>query len=275
MRLKTYSVLPGFGTTMGLGLGYFTILVLFPIAVLTWYSLGLGMERFVATVLDREVLLALRFTLVCSLAGALTNLVLGLVLAYALETYHFAGRRFLDACVDLPFALPTAVAGIAISYLISENGWVGQVLGWFGISMRGADYVAVTLALIFVGIPFVVRTVQPVIRTLDRSESEAALTLGARPRQIFFRIILPAILPAAFTGFSLALARAIGEYGSVIFVASNLPYKSQILPVVIVGKIESHNYEKAAAIGVFMLFISLVLLLLITLLKKWSERRGR
>lgn len=275
MRFRQYSILPGFKTTLGLGVGYFTLLVLFPMAVLTWYSLGMGFDRFMVTIMDREVLMALKFSLICSLVGAVVNLVLGIILAYTLENYNFRGKRFLDSCVDLPFALPTAVAGIAISYLISEAGYVGQFLSLFGISTRGADYFGVTLALIFVGIPFVVRTVQPVMASLDKSESEVALTLGANPRQIFRKIVFPAILPAAFTGFSLAFARAIGEYGSVIFIASNLPYKSQILPVVIVSKIESHNYDKAAAIGVFMLFISFLMLIIITALKKWSEHRGK
>ena len=199
----------------------------------------------------------------------------GFILAWSIERYRFPGRSLLDSLVDIPFALPTAVAGVSISFLLSDDGYIGKLVNRFGFSLSGNDFTGITFALVFVGIPFVVRTLQPVIKRLDASTEEAAEILGATPLQTFLRVTLPPLIPPALTGFSLAFARAVGEYGSVIFVSSNLPFKSQILPVVIVGKIESHNYDAAVVTALIMLAISAAILGVISLIRKWSSRNEK
>ena len=224
---------------------------------------------------DGEILSALGLSLRASLVAGLINLVFGFILAWSIERYSFPGKRLLDSLIDIPFALPTAAAGVSISFLLSDDGYIGKIVNSLGFSLSGSDFTGITFALVFVGIPFVVRTLQPVIKRLDASTEEAAEMLGASPLQTFLRVTLPPLIPPALTGFSLAFARAVGEYGSVIFVSSNLPFKSQILPVVIVGKIESHNYDAAVVTALIMLAISAGILGVISFIRKWSSRNEK
>lgn len=270
MRFVQPSILPGFGLSFGIGIAYMSLLVLLPLAVLVVYSTQIGITAFWHTISDKQVLNALVFSLTTSFCAALINLCCGFVVAWALARYDFFGKPLIDALVDLPFALPTAVAGIALAYLFSTNGFLGGVIDFFGESRK--DFIGVCAALVFIGLPFVVRTLEPVIEDLDSQSVEAARSLGANFAQTFAFVILPSLLPAALTGFALAFARAIGEYGSVIFVSSNIPFESQILPVVIVGKIESHDYVGASVVGVFMICVSFVLLLGINALQKWGRQ---
>ncbi len=266
------SVLPGFSLTFGLGVLYFSFLVLIPICALVIFSSKLGISAFFSTIFDKQVLLALSFSLQTAAVAAFINLILGFIVAWSLSRYEFPFKRILEALVDLPFALPTAVAGISIAFLLSSSGIVGQVFGIFNISLEGKSFLGVVVALIFIGIPFVVRTLEPVIKDLDTQSLEAASSLGASFSQTFFKVILPSILPSALTGFALAFARGLGEYGSVIFVSSNIPFESEILPIVIVGKLDSFNYAEASAIGCFMIFVAFILLLAINFLQKWSAK---
>ena len=254
------SILPGFPLSFGLGVGYLFILILVPLFALVGFSLQIGSEGFLNVVLDRQVLSALFFSLGTSFCAALVNLVCGFIVAWSLARYEFVGKGLIDALVDLPFALPTAVAGIALSFLLSSSGVLGGFLGIFGFEAQNASFFGVCLALVFIGMPFVVRTLEPVIKAFDSSSIEASLCLGANFWQTFWFVIFPSLLPATLTGFALAFARGLGEYGSVIFISSNIPFESQILPVVIVSKIESHDYLGASAVGVFMIVVSFVLL---------------
>ena len=275
MKFKSFSVIPGFGWTFGLGAGYFSVLVLLPFAALIAYGCGIRPSAFAKALGDGEILSALGLSLRAALVAGLINLVFGFILAWSIERYRFPGRSLLDSLVDIPFALPTAVAGVSISFLLSDDGYIGKLVNQFGFSLSGNDFTGITFALVFVGIPFVVRTLRPGIKRLDASTEEAAEILGATPLQTFLRVTLPPLIPPALTGFSLAFARAVGEYGSVIFVSSNLPFKSQILPVVIVGKIESHNYDAAVVTALIMLAISAAILGVISLIRKWSSRNEK
>jgi len=266
-------VLPGFGLTLGYTLLYLGLIVLVPLSALVCKTLTLTWAQFWDAVAVPRVLAAYRLTLLASLAAALVNLVAGLLVAWVLVRYRFAGRRIVDALVDLPFALPTAVAGIALTALLAGNGWIGRVLEPHGITLAFTP-AGVVIALIFIGLPFVVRTVQPVLEDVERELEEAAASLGATRWQTFRLVVLPAILPALLTGFALAFARAIGEYGSVIFIAGNVPMVSEIVPLVIVGKLEQYDYAGASAVAVVMLAISFALLLLINGLQAWQRRRG-
>ncbi|MGO3742489.1 sulfate ABC transporter permease subunit CysT [Kerstersia sp.] len=273
-RRRRPGVLPGFGLSMGFTLVYLSLLVLIPLAALPIKAAGLGWEGFLAAVGTPQALAAYRLTFGAALLAAFVNLVFGMIVAWVLVRYSFPGKRILDALVDLPFALPTAVAGIALSYLYSTKGWLGKPLyeffGW-KISYSAAG---VVVALIFIGLPFVVRTVQPVLEDVEKELEEAAASLGAGRWQTFLHVLFPAVLPALLTGFSLAFARAVGEYGSVVFIAGNRPMVSEIAPLLIVSKLERFDYAGAAAISTVLLVAAFLLLLLINLLQAWQQRRG-
>ena len=256
---------------MGLTLTWLSIIVLIPLASLFLKTSELSLDQFWAILTSRRTLNALRISFGLAFLAALVNLVMGMVIVWVLVRYRFPGRRLFDALVDLPFALPTAVAGIALTALYAPNGWLGQWLTPWGIRIAYAPP-GVILAMVFVGFPFVVRTLQPVLESLDRDVEEAAESLGASHTQTFFRVILPMLVPTLLTGFALALARAIGEYGSVIFIAGNIPMRSEIAPLLIVEKLEEFDYAGAAALGVVMLLASFALLILISLLQRWSGR---
>ncbi|MDP2032957.1 MAG: sulfate ABC transporter permease subunit CysT [Polaromonas sp.] len=264
-------VLPGFGLTLGYTLFYLSIIVLIPLSALLFKTFSLSWEQFVTAVTSPRVLASYRLTFGASLFAALVNLVFGLLLAWVLVRYKFPGKKIVDALVDLPFALPTAVAGISLTALLAGNGWIGQYLEPLGIKLAFTP-AGVVIALIFIGLPFVVRTVQPVLEDAEKELEEAATSLGATRLQIFTRVILPHITPALLTGFAMAFARAIGEYGSVIFIAGNMPMISEITPLIIIGKLEQYDYAGATAVAVVMLVISFVLLLVINGLQAWQRR---
>lgn len=266
------SVIPGFGLTMGFTLFYLGLIVLVPLSAILFRAAGTGWGEFWATVTAPRVLASYRLSLGASLAGALLNAFFGLLVAWVLTRYEFPGKRFVDAIVDLPFALPTAVAGIALTSVYSGNGWIGRFLEPHGIKIAFSP-AGVVVALTFIGLPFVVRTVQPVLEDLDPEVEEAAVGLGATRAQTFRRVILPALFPALLTGFALAFARALGEYGSVIFIAGNMPMVSEITPLLIITKLEQFDYAGATAIASVMLVASFLLLLVINLLQWWASRR--
>ncbi|MCW0180510.1 MAG: sulfate ABC transporter permease subunit CysT [Zavarzinia sp.] len=283
-RLRQPSVIPGFRLTLGFSLAYLFLIVLIPLGALLLKASELGIGGMLAIAFDARVLAALKLSFGASFVAALINGVFGLVLAWVLVRYRFPGKKIVDAIVDLPFALPTAVAGITLATLYAKNGWVGALFGpqtWVGSLfgpkglMIAYTPLGVVLALTFVGLPFVVRTVQPVLADFDAETEEAAASLGASRLSTFTRVIFPALLPALTTGFALAFARAVGEYGSVIFIAGNIPMVSEIAPLLIVTKLEEYNYAGAAAIAVVMLAISFVLLLVINLLQRWNQSRMR
>ncbi|HYN01059.1 MAG TPA: sulfate ABC transporter permease subunit CysT [Vicinamibacteria bacterium] len=271
LQLKRHSVLPGFGLTFGFTLFYLALVVLVPLSTLFFRSAGLGLEGFWAAVTSPRVVASYKLTFGASLAGAAINALFGLVVAWVLVRYRFPGRRLVDALVDLPFALPTAVAGIALTTLYAENGWLGRPLAAAGIKVAFTP-LGITVALTFIGLPFVVRTLQPVLESLDPEVEEAAASLGASRAQTFARVILPALLPAWITGFALAFARALGEYGSVVFIAGNMPMKTEITPLIIITKLEQYDYAGAAAIAAVTLVASFVILLTINRLQAWSTR---
>jgi sulfate transport system permease protein len=266
------SVIPGFGITFGFTLTYLFLIVLAPLAALVARTADLGWNRLVEIATDARVLAALKLTFGASFVAALVNAGFGLVVAWVLVRYRFPGRRILDATVDLPFALPTAVAGIALAALYAGNGWIGGLVAPFGIKIAYTP-LGIMIALVFIGLPFVVRTVQPVIEEIDREREEAAATLGATRLQAIRRVVLPTLAPALLTGFALAFARAVGEYGSVIFIAGNIPYVSEIAPLLIVIRLEEFDYPGATAIAAIMLAISFLMLLAINVIQAWSRRR--
>lgn len=270
--LKNPSVLPGFGLTLGFSLFYLGLVVLIPLAGLGARALSTGWPDFIKTVSDPRVLAAFRITFSLSFIAACINAFFGTILAWVLSRYRFPGRRIMDAMVDLPFALPTAVAGIALTALYGPHGWIGSVFEAHGIKIAFTP-TGIGIALVFAGLPFVVRTVQPVLLDFDRETEEAAACLGAARGEIFRHVILPQILPSLITGFAMAFARALGEYGSVIFIAGNMPYKSEIVPLLIVIKLEQYDYAGAAAIAVVMLSASFLLLLIINLLQRGGQER--
>lgn len=271
-KLKEPSVIPGFGTTLGFTLFYLSAIVLVPLGALVLRAAGLGLSEFLTLAGDPRTLAALKLSFLASLAAASINAVFGLLVAWVLVRYDFFGRRLIDAIIDLPFALPTAVAGIALTSLYAPNGWIGGVLEPLGLKIAYTP-IGVVVALTFVGLPFVVRTVEPVLRDLDREVEEASATLGAGRLATVTRVVLPALLPALLTGYALALARAIGEYGSVIFIAGNIPYVSEIAPLLIVIRLEEYNYAAATAVAAEMLAIAFLMLLAINLIQAYSRRR--
>ena len=271
MARQRRRVLPGFGISLGYALTYLGLIVLLPLAALVWKASALDVDGWLRLLSAPRTLAALKLSFGGALIAALFNAVAGLLVAWVLVRYRFPGRRLIDALVDLPFALPTAVAGIALTAIYAPNGWLGQYLLPLGIKIAYAP-AGVLVAMIFVGFPYVVRTLQPVLETLDRDVEEAAESLGATRLQTFVRVIVPALLPTLLTGFALALARAVGEYGSVIFIAGNIPLRSEIAPLLIVQKLEQFDYAGAAALGTVMLGFSLLLLVAIALLQRWSGR---
>jgi sulfate transport system permease protein len=270
---RHYSVLPGFRLGFGITLTWLGLIVLLPLAMLILSTSQMGLPAFLATVLDERVLASLRLSFVAAAIAAALNAVFGLLLAWVLVRYRLFGKRFIDAMVDLPFALPTSVAGIALTTLYAPNGLVGQWLTPLGIKVAYTP-LGIVVALTFIGLPFVVRTVQPVLQELERELEEAASCLGANRWQTVRRVIFPTVLPALITGTTLAFARATGEYGSVIFIAGNIPLVSEIAPLIIVSKLDQYDQNGATAVAVVMLLISFALLLLINTLQWWSARRN-
>ncbi|MBN9134307.1 MAG: sulfate ABC transporter permease subunit CysT [Nitrosospira multiformis] len=270
---RQHSVLPGFNLALGFTLLYLSLIVLIPISAAFVRTAELTLPEFWDVVTTPRVLASYRLTFGASFAAALLNAIFGLLVAWVLVRYSFPGKKLVDALVDLPFALPTAVAGIALTALYAGNGWIGQYLEPLGLKIAFTP-AGVFVALTFIGLPFVVRTVQPVLEDLEPELEEAAATLGASRLQTFLRVIFPAIFPALVTGFALAFARAIGEYGSVIFIAGNMPMISEITPLLIITKLEQYDYAGATALAVVMLMISFVLLLIINLLQGWSRSRS-
>jgi sulfate transport system permease protein len=271
-QFRRPSVIPGFGLSLGFTLAYLTLIILIPLSGLAWRSASLGWAEFWAIATDPRVVQSLKLSFGTSFVAALVNVVFGTIVAWVLVRYRFPGRRIIDAMVDLPFALPTAVAGIALTTLYAPKGWIGSMLLPLGIKVAYTP-LGIIIALIFIGLPFVVRTVQPVMEEIDNEIEEAAATLGASRWQTITRILLPGLLPAIVTGFSLAFARAVGEYGSVIFIAGNLPFRTEITPLLIIIKLEEYNYAGATAIAAIMLIISFIMLLIINLLQTWSRKR--
>jgi len=269
---KRPSVLPGFGITLGFAVAYLSIIVLLPLSALVLRPATLGISGFLDVLTDARVLAALRLSFGAAAIAALVNAFFGLIVAWILVRYDFPGKRIVDALVDLPFALPTAVAGIALATIYAPNGWIGGLVAPLGIKIAFTP-LGVLLALIFIGLPFVVRSLQPVLQDLDKEVEEAAVSLGANRAQTFRLVVLPAIMPALLTGFALAFARAVGEYGSVIFIAGNMPLVSEIAPLLIVIKLEQFDYAGAAAIGVIMLAASFLILLIINLVQGGSPRQ--
>ena len=272
-RGTSKKVLPGFNLTLGYTVMYLSIIVLIPLSALVFKTFTLTWDQFWVAVTAPRVMASYRLTFGASFIAALVNLVFGLLVAWVLVRYKFPGKRIVDALVDLPFALPTAVAGISLTALLAGNGWVGQFLEPHGIKLAFTP-AGIVIALIFIGLPFVVRTVQPVLEDTEKELEEAASSLGATRLQTFMRVILPAIMPALLTGFAMAFARAIGEYGSVIFIAGNMPMISEITPLIIIGKLEQYDYAGATAVALVMLVLSFMLLLVINGLQTWQRRRA-
>ena len=271
-RFRTHSVLPGFSLALGFALFYLSLIVLIPLSALFFKTATLGWGGFFDLATGDRVLASLRVTFLTSFAAAVLNAFFGLVVAWVLVRYTFPGKRIVDALVDLPFALPTAVAGITLATLYAPNGWIGHYFAAYDIKVAYTP-LGIVVALTFIGLPFVVRTVQPVLADVEAEVEEAAASLGAGRLDVFRRVIFPAVYPALLTGFALAFARAIGEYGSVIFIAGNMPYISEIAPLLIVAKLEQYDYAGATAIAVLMLLISFALLFAINGLQWWNRRR--
>jgi sulfate transport system permease protein len=266
-------VLPGFNLTLGYTVLYLSLIVLIPLAALVLKTFTLSWDQFWAAVSSPRVVASYKLTFGASFIAALVNVVFGLLVAWVLVRYTFPGKRIVDALVDLPFALPTAVAGISLTALLAGNGWIGQYLEPLGIKLAFNPN-GVVIALIFIGLPFVVRTVQPVLEESEKELEEAAMCLGATRLQTFTKVIFPSIAPALLTGFAMAFARAIGEYGSVIFIAGNMPMVSEITPLVIIGKLEQYDYAGATAVATVMLLFSFLLLLVINALQSWQRKRS-
>jgi len=270
---KQYSVLPGFGVTLGITLFWLSLIVLIPFAVLFGWAAQSGVDGFLKTILNDRVIHSLYVTFGTSLIAVLINVVFGLVTAWVLVRYTFPGKKIIDAFIDLPFALPTAVAGIALTTLYAPNGLLGSLFASLGIRIPYTP-TGIVIALIFISLPFIVRTVQPVLEDLEPELEDAATCLGANRWQIFAKIIFPAIAPALLTGAAMAFARAAGEYGSVIFIAGNIPMVSEITPLLITAKLEQSDYTGATALAVLMLMISFLVLLLINLVQRWNNKRN-
>jgi sulfate/thiosulfate transport system permease protein len=271
-RFRQPSVIPGFGLTFGFTIAYLSLIILIPLIALVIRSTGLGWSGFWAAALDPRVVASLRTSFATALVAAGINVVFGTLIAWVLVRYRFPGRRIFDAVVDLPFALPTAVAGIALTAIYAPNGFIGQLFAPLGWRIAYTP-VGITIAMIFIGLPFVVRTIQPIMEEVSKEVEEASATLGANRFQTISRVLLPSLTPAILTGFALAFARAVGEYGSVIFIAGNIPFVSEIAPLLIVIRLEEFNYVGAAVIATVMLAISFLMLFVINLIQAWSRRR--
>ena len=266
------SPIPGFGLTMGYTVFYLSIIVIIPLIALFTEAFSMGFDAFISATTDSRVVASYKLTFVTSLIAALINTIFGVVVAWCLVRYTFFGKRVFDAIVDLPFALPTAVSGIALTTLYSSSGWFGKFLEPLGIKIVFTP-IGITIALIFIGLPFVVRTVQPALEEIQIEQEEASASLGASRWQTFYKVILPTIFFFFLTGFALSFARALGEYGSVVFIAGNMPFKTEISTLLIITKLEQYDFAGATAIAVVMLLISFVMLLLINILQRWSSRR--
>jgi sulfate/thiosulfate transport system permease protein len=266
------SILPGFGLTLGFTTFFLSVIVLLPLAALVFKGSAMSWDKFIGVLLDPRAVASYKLSFGAALLAALVNAFFGFIVAWTLVRYDFPGRRLVDALIDLPFALPTAVSGIALTAVFAPNGWLGLKLATFGVQVA-YTWIGVVVALILIGLPFVVRSVQPALIEVQRDLEDAAETLGASPFTIFLRIILPAVLPALVTGFTLAFARGIGEYGSVVFISGNLPMKTEITPLLIVIKLEQFDYLGAAALGLAMLIMSFVMLFAINLVQAWGRRR--
>ncbi len=266
------SVIPGFGVTLGFTLAYLGLIVLIPLSAVIWKTTDLTWLQFWGVISEPRVVASLKLSFGASLIAAAVNAFFGVILAWSLVRYSFPGKKIVDTLVDLPFALPTAVAGIALTAIYAKNGWLGQYLEPLGLKIAFTP-IGIMIALIFIGLPFVVRTVQPVLEDLDKEIEEAAASLGANRAQTIFKVVLPIILPALLTGFALAFARAVGEYGSVIFIAGNLPMVSEIAPLMIITKLEQYDYSGATSIAVVMLILSFILLLVVNTLQAWTAKR--
>jgi sulfate/thiosulfate transport system permease protein len=271
-QLRQPSVIPGFGLSAGITLAFIGLIVVLPLAALVLRASELGLGGIVTLASQPRIFAALRTSFTIALTAAAVNVVFGLLVAWVLVRYEFPGRRLLDAAVDLPFALPTAVAGISLAAIYAPNGWVGSLFAPYGIKIAFTP-LGIFIALMFIGMPFIVRTVQPVLVELEREVEEAAATLGASRLQTITRVILPPLLPALMTGFALAFARGVGEYGSVIFVAGNIPFVSEIAPLLIVIRLEEYDYSGATAIAVVMLVVSFAILAAINILQAWTRKR--
>jgi sulfate transport system permease protein len=269
MGRKRQTALPGFGLTLGYTVAYLGLIALIPLATLPLKAAGMGWERFWTTVVSARVVAAFELSIGASFGAAAIDLVFGVLVAWTLVRYQMPGRDLLDSLVDLPFALPTSVAGIALTAIYAQNGWIGRLAAPLGVRIAFTP-LGVVIALTFIGLPFVVRTVQPVLDEMDRELEEAAATLGASRGQTFSRVIVPTLMPAAITGFALAFARALGEYGSVVFISGNMPMRTEVVPLLIMTKLEEFDYQGAAAIALVMLLLSFMMLLLVNLLQRWS-----
>ena len=268
---KTKNIIPGFGLSMGITVTMLSIVVLIPIASIFIKSAGLSISEFTNIITSGEVISAYKVSFTCALAAAIINSIFGTILAWILVRYEFPFKKFLDGLIELPFALPTAVAGIALTSLYSDKGFIGKFFDSFGIKIAYTK-IGIIIAMVFIGIPFVVRAIQPVLEKMDPQYEEAASILGAGSKKTFFKIIFPEILPAILTGFGLALARAIGEYGSVVFIAGNIPYETQIAPLLIMMKLEQYKYEDATAIAIVMLAISFIILFVLNLVQGYVNK---
>ena len=274
LKIRQHSVIPGFGITMGFSLLYLSLMVLIPVSMVFLNSSSIGMTAFWETVSSERVLASLKISFATSFAAAAINVIFGVLFAWVLVRYSFPGRKLIDGLIDLPFALPTAVAGISLTTLYAENGWIGKVFAPLGIKIAYTP-LGIIIALIFISFPFVVRTVQPVLESMDIEAEEAASCLGASKLQTFYKVILPTLLPATITGFALAFARALGEYGSVVFISGNMPMYTEITPLLIRAKLEQYDYAGATAIAAVMLVISFTMLLFINVLQWWAGNRDR
>jgi len=271
VRRQGKKVLPGFNLTLGYTIFYLSLIVLIPLSALIFRTFSMTWQEFWDAATGPRVMASYRLTFGASFFAAAVNAVFGLLIAWVLVRYKFPGKKIVDALVDLPFALPTAVAGIALTAILANNGWIGQYLEPLGIQLAFKP-AGVVIALIFIGLPFVVRTVQPVLEDAEKELEEAAMSLGATRWQTFTKVILPSILPALMTGFAMAFARAIGEYGSVVFIAGNVPMESEIVPLIIIGKLEQYDYAGATAVATVMLIASFIMLLAINGLQAWQRR---
>ncbi|WP_160723787.1 sulfate ABC transporter permease subunit CysT [Bacillus sp. USDA818B3_A] len=266
---KRNGVLPGFGLSLGFTMTYISILVILPLSMIFINSASAPWEKIWQTISEPRVVASYKLSIGASLMAAAINVIVGVLIAWVLVRYRFPGKRIIDGLVDLPFALPTAIAGIALTTLYTENGWVGQFLS-FKVAFTS---LGITVALMFIGLPFVVRTVQPVLQNVDKEVEEASASLGANRLQAFVKVVFPELLPAALTGFALAFARSLGEYGSVVFIAGNMPMKTEITPLLIMTKLEQYDYSGATAIAAVMLIFSFLMLLVINLLQWWTNRK--
>lgn len=268
---RNKNVIPGFKLSLGFTLTYLSLIVLIPLSTIVIQGSNMGFNTFIDTIFDPRVLSSFYVSFGCAFLAAIVNALFGLILAWVLVRYDFPFKRLIDGIIDLPFALPTAVAGIALTTLYSENGWIGKILYSLGIKSSFST-MGITIALIFIGIPFVVRTIQPVLEELDPQYEEAATMLGASKRKIFFKVILPAISSPLLTGFGLAFARGVGEYGSVVFISGNMPMKTEISPLLIMSKLEQYNYDGATAIALVMLIFSFIMLFIINIIQHRASR---